>query len=228
MRPPRQALATHASCGDLHGTARVKACSSQASTSACSLQRKLWATCDHSEPPATAAHLALAAAHWDVLRVLASCKGADLLLRRRRPPGARLVDELRGTPLAEQKAVQHVLAQLACEQLLQGSYRLCLHLCWRHPVRVLPDLYKCIESCGLCVGGAVLLVCKDAMCCALCRGGEQRRGKGARGAEASAPQEQGGQQGRRRCCDGCRRCGHNGRVDRRNPGNGSPKSCTCR
>jgi hypothetical protein len=100
------------------------------------MQKRLWGVLDNSTPPCTAAHLALAAENWNALRVLVSCKGADLLVRQSsRPDAPRLVDLLRGTPLADQMAVQHVLSQLACEQLLQGA-ALCLRL-FLLPVRSL-------------------------------------------------------------------------------------------
>ena len=82
------------------------------------MQRRLWLQRDAAGD--TAAHLALDAAAWGCLRVLASCKAADLKARRRAHGGALLAEELRSTPVAEQAAVQAVLSQLAYAELLQG------------------------------------------------------------------------------------------------------------
>lgn len=82
------------------------------------MQRRLWLQRDSAGD--TAAHLALDVAAWGCLRVLASCKSADLKVRRRVHSGDMLAEELRSTPVAEQAAVQAVLSQLAYAELLQG------------------------------------------------------------------------------------------------------------
>jgi hypothetical protein len=73
-----------------------------------------------------AAQLAFDLGHWAGLRVLVSCEGADLLIKRvhsddKARAGTVFAQELKGTPVAEQQAVHAVLSQLAFDELVRGA-----------------------------------------------------------------------------------------------------------
>jgi hypothetical protein len=93
------------------------------------MQQRLWVLRDNEQ--ACAAEVAFHAKSWNSLRILVSCKSADLLLPAGKVACMRLVDMLKHSELADCIAVQKVVSQLAFDELLKGvsPRKQCLCVC---------------------------------------------------------------------------------------------------